>query len=842
MSCGGLSSYLERYVTPRADPDRPAWRWILASTSSRSQGEGARHPLPVVAAFLLCAATFAYDVSTTPFHALGVVPYVLAVLVSYRHRWPGVPFVIAGLSTVLALAGPPLGGHPYTRPLLVNRSVIVLVLWAAAWLVWRGRQAKVTATDHGRALEELRGERRRLRLFLERVPAILWAVDRGLHFTQSTGAGLSELGLESDQVLGRTLQEFFGTDDPSFESIAAHRRVLETGETASFETGWNGRHYRVYLEPLPGPGARPAGVVGLALDVSERLRAQESARRSEARYRRLFEDVQEAVYFAGLDGRIREANRAFRELFGLPAGALEGLDSSELYADPDERDRLREVLLERGFVRDFELRMRYRDGRSIRALLSATVVRDAADRPAGFQGILRDVTRQRELEAELRRRALHDTLTDLPNRALLHDRLEVALERQARERSGVALLFVDLDGFKRVNDGLGHQAGDVVLQRAAVRLDEGLRGADTVARVGGDEFMVLLTDVVEPGEAAAAAGRLTSLFERPFLAGIHEVHLAASVGVVYVGPGSGWPESEPVDSDRLVRAADLALYRAKRRAGSTYRLFDPAEDWAGGERDRLALENEIREGLAAGAFECRYQPVVGFDEGGVVGVEVLARWRHGERGLLAPAEFIDVCEETGLIVPLGEAILRRACRESASWRGPGGNLLPIFVNLSPREFDDPELVSRVRAALEDTGTDPGRLVFEVTESGAMLRPEHTARLRELGCRVALDDFGTGYASLHYLKTLALDVLKLDMTFTHGLPDDPADVAICRAVATLGRHLGLAVVAEGIETAEQLQAAREVGCGRGQGFFLGRPEPPEEMARRLAGPAVGREEL
>jgi len=828
---------LRGFVAPIAHTDRSAWRWILASTTSQSRGEGDRHPLPIVGALLLCAATFAYDVGTPPYHALGVVPYVLAVLVSYRHRWPGVPFVVAGLSTVLALAGPPLGGHPYTRLLLVNRSAIVLVLWVAAWLVWRGRRATVAAADHGRALEALRDERRRLGLFLERVPAILWAVDRDLQFTQSTGSGLSELGLESGQVLGRTLQEFFGTDDPAFEPISEHRRVLETGATASFGTEWNGRHYRVHLEPLPGPDGRPAGVAGLALDVTERLRAEESARRSEARYRRLFEDVQEAVYFASLDGRIREANRAFRELFGLPEDSPEGLDTSELYADPDERDRLREVLLERGSVRDYELRLRGRDGRSIRALLSATLVRDGVDRPTGFQGILRDVTRQRELESELRRRALHDTLTDLPNRALLHDRLGVALERQERDRTGLALLFVDLDGFKRVNDSLGHQAGDVVLQRAAARLDEGLRGADTVARVGGDEFMVLLTDVGDVRESEAAAERLTSQFERPFLAGTQEVHLAASVGVVYVGPGSGWSGVEPVDADRLVRAADLALYRAKRSAGSTFRVFDPAADWTGGERDRLALENEIREGLAAGAFECRYQPVVDLERGRVCGAEVLARWRHEERGLLAPEEFIDVCEQTGLIVPLGQAILRRACRDSASWRGPDGEPLPIFVNLSPREFDDPELVSRVCGALEDTGTDPGRLVFEVTESGAMLRPEHTARLRELGCRVALDDFGTGYASLHYLKTLALDILKLDMVFTHGLPDDPADVAICRAVATLGRHLGLDVVAEGIETGEQLEVARAVGCGRGQGFYLGRPGPPEELARRLAGTAA-----
>ncbi|MDP2481385.1 MAG: EAL domain-containing protein [Candidatus Palauibacterales bacterium] len=803
----------------------------MSRPASQSAGRRAR-VMPVALAVLVCALTFAYDVSSPPFRALGVVPYVLAVLVGSWYPGALFPFAVAALSTVLAALGPVLGQHGYSHVLLVNRLVIGLVIWASAWLVWRGRRASVTAEEHARALHGLRTDRRRLGLFLEQVPAILWAVDRDLRFTQSIGAGLQSLGLDPGQTVGLTLQEFFGTDEPGFESIAAHRTVLEAGEPVSYATEWAGRHYRVRVEPQRDPDGVPVGVVGLALDVTDQLRAEETARATESRYATLFEEVQEAVYFSQLDGTIVEANRAFRELFAFRRGEAVGADALTLYADPEDRADFRRVILEHGAVRDFEVALRGRGGRAITALLSATVVRDVDGRPVGFQGIVRDVTRQRALEQELRRRALHDSLTDLPNRTLFHDRAAMALEHHHRNGQGLALLFVDLDGFKRVNDSLGHQAGDALLQRAAARLRDAFRGHDTVARVGGDEFMVLLAGLNSEAEAIIAGERLTDLFRRPLLADDQEIHLSASVGLVYVGPGASWIEAELPDVDRLVRAADLALYRAKRVPGPAYRLFHPEEDWTWREQGRLELENEIRRGILTDAFVCHYQPVVSLETGQVVGAEVLARWEHPQRGLCPPAEFIPVAEQTGLILSLGEAILRRACRESSAWC-VGEDAVTLFVNLSPRQFDDPDLVGRVCHVLDETGMDPARLVFEVTETGAMLRPEHTARLRGLGCRVALDDFGTGYASLQYLKTLSLDVLKLDMSFTHGLPGDPADLAICRAVATLGQHLGLPVVAEGIESGPQRDAARSVGCRWAQGFFFDAPLPPEAMEARLA---------
>jgi diguanylate cyclase (GGDEF)-like protein/PAS domain S-box-containing protein len=788
--------------------------------------------MPAVLAVLVCALTFAYDVTSPPFRALGVVPYVLAVLLGSWYPGALFPFAVAALSTLLAALGPVVGHATYSHALLVNRLVIGVVIWASAWLVWRGRRATVTAEEHGRALQSLRADRRRLGLFLEQVPAVLWAVDRELRFTHSVGSGLQALGLEPGQAVGMTLQEYFGTDEPGFESIAAHRTVLETGEPVTYAAEWGGRRYRVRVEPQRDPGGGTVGAVGLALDVTDQLRAEETARATESRYATLFEEVQEAVYFSRLDGRIIEANRAFRDMFGFGPGEAVGSDALTLYADPEDRARFRRVILERGSVRDFEVALRGRGGRAITALLSATVVRDADDRPVGFQGIVRDVTRQRALEEELRRRALHDSLTALPNRTLFHDRAEIALERHRREGHGLALLFLDMDGFKRVNDSLGHQTGDLVLQRAAARLREVFRGHDTVARVGGDEFMVLLTGLAGEGEATAAAERLTGLFRRPLLADGEEIHLAASVGLVYLGPGASWVEDEPADVDRLVRAADLALYRAKREPGPAYRLFHPDEDWTWREQGRLELENEIRRGILADAFPCHYQPLVCLETGKVIGAEVLARWEHPEGALRAPTEFIPVAEQSGLILALGEAVLRRSCLETAAWR-VAGEPVPLFVNLSPRQFDDPDLVARVRHILEETSTDPSRIVFEVTETGAMLRPEHTARLRALGCRVAIDDFGTGYASLQYLKTLSLDVLKLDMSFTHGLPGEPSDLAICRAVATLGRHLDLAVVAEGIESEAQRDAARSVGCRWAQGFFFDAPMPPDAMRGRLS---------
>lgn len=449
-------------------------------------------------------------------------------------------------------------------------------------------------------------------------------------------------------------------------------------------------------------------------------------------------------------------------------------------------------------------------------------VRGDADSVSHYVGVLNDVTARKEAEGQLEFLANHDALTALPNRSLFDDRLRQALARADRG-GGFAVCFIDLDRFKLINDSLGHGAGDAVLVEVARRLGAVCRGADTLARLAGDEFVMLLEGMGNSEAAAAIACRILAGLAPPVHAGGRDIDVAASLGLALYPDDGG-------DIESLLRNADAAMYAAKAAGRNTFRFYDEAMNRRASQR--LALETDLRRAVARRQLELFYQPQIRSADGRLAGVEALLRWRHPERGLVSPVEFIPLAEEAGMITELGEWALAEAARQIVAWRQQGIEVLRMAVNLSPRQFHAADLADRLERILATAGAPNEWIELEITESAAMTHPEGAVqvlqRLHERGIQVAMDDFGTGHSSLAMLRTLPLNVLKLDRSFVQHLPESETDAAVATAVVTLARRLGLSVVAEGVETAAQQQFLTEIGCDLLQGFLFARPLPVAEF--------------
>jgi diguanylate cyclase (GGDEF)-like protein len=426
---------------------------------------------------------------------------------------------------------------------------------------------------------------------------------------------------------------------------------------------------------------------------------------------------------------------------------------------------------------------------------------------------------RRQAATRLLQQAFHDPLTGLPNRARFQERLGQALARTGRTGEPLAVLFLDLDRFKKVNDSLGHAAGDQLLVQVAARLSGSVRPGDVVARLGGDEFTVLLDGLADAGEAETLAERLATVMKAPFAVGGRDLAVTASIGIALAGSGQ-------TDPTELLHDADVALYRAKERGKGRWAVFDPAMGRA--LRERAELEADLDRAADRGEFWLAYQPVVDLTNGAVVGVEALVRWQHPEWGLVQPGRFVPLAEETGQIERIGRWVLAKACRQARTWQEQYADPPVVAVNLSAAQFQRPDLVEVVAFMLRETGLDPCLLKLEITESAVMTDAETAVaklwRLKELGLGLAIDDFGTGYSSLAYLRRFPVDALKIDRAFISGLNRDAGDVAIVEAVIGLAHTLGLQVVAEGIETVEQVKVLRAMGCDQGQGYCFGRPQP------------------
>ena len=433
----------------------------------------------------------------------------------------------------------------------------------------------------------------------------------------------------------------------------------------------------------------------------------------------------------------------------------------------------------------------------------------------------------RDNEDTLRRLAFYDQLTGLPNRALFNDRLELAIAQAQRSNRYVAVMFIDVDRFKLINDSLGHSAGDALLRELADRIKASLRRSDTLARLGGDEFIVLLPSLSDSTDAATVAQKILRAVSIPFSVGHQEWYATVSIGIS-LSPDDG------SDAETLIKNADAAMYRAKDRGRDGYEMYTP-ELHARALR-RVTLENELRMAMSRGEFVMHYQPLLDFTTGAIRGAEALIRWQHPSRGLLLPAEFIPVAEETGLIVPIGQWAIRHACQAAKNWQTATGRKLRMSVNLAARQFQHVDLIDQIRDILNETGLDASLLDIEITESSAMIQTDQTTaileQLKELGVSVSIDDFGTGHSSLGTLKRFPIDTLKIDRTFVQDITTDRRDSALVQAIVALGEALAVKVVAEGVETEEQRTLLKTHGCDGFQGFVFSKAIPSEDFLQMI----------
>ncbi|CAA9463417.1 MAG: diguanylate cyclase/phosphodiesterase (GGDEF & EAL domains) with PAS/PAC sensor(s) [uncultured Rubrobacteraceae bacterium] len=561
-------------------------------------------------------------------------------------------------------------------------------------------------------------------------------------------------------------------------------------------------------------------------------------RDAERRYRTVIEQSPLSIHVFSPDGKSLLANSSWNELWNLGDG--EEPEGSNIFEDEQIRAMGLLPYIEEGIghgpvtppplLYDPARTGREGEQRWLQAFVSP--VRDEAGGVREVTLILEDVTDRKALEDRLSHQAYHDGLTGLPNRALFLDRLEQALRRLKRAdgaRQRVAVLFTDLDNFKYVNDTLGHEAGDELLVEVAGRIASCLRPEDTVARFGGDEFVVLLEGASDPG---AVAVRISGALATPFKLNGREVFVTTSTGIAVGGP-------DTENAEDLVRDADVAMYRSKEAGKDRCEVYE--DGMRARSSERLGLEGDMRRAVDRGCeeFVVRYQPEVDAQTGRTLGLEALVRWRHPERGLVPPDEFIPLAEETGLIVPIGRWVLGEACRRAQEWRSvhPEGPAVDVSVNLSARQFIDPGLLEDVARALGETGLDPGGLTLEITEGilteGTSVVRATVQYLKLLGVKLAIDDFGTGYSSLAYLKRFPVDFLKIDRSIVNGIEEDPRDEAIVSAAITLAHALGERVVAEGVETEGQLARLRDMGCEVAQGFYFSKPLDDQDLTSWLA---------
>jgi diguanylate cyclase (GGDEF)-like protein/PAS domain S-box-containing protein len=588
---------------------------------------------------------------------------------------------------------------------------------------------------------------------------------------------------------------------------------------------------------LDNPKVR--GIVSNLHDITERKQADEALREAHERFLSAFENAPIGIAMIDLDGDVLRANSAYGRIVGYPGARLCGMNVHDLTHPQDRESSKAEMarfVSKTADVSDtYRLEKRYlnAEGREVWVSVNVSCVRDDEGKPLYMIEQIEDVTERRELRERLAHAAIHDPLTTLPNRLLFMDRLEVALSRAGRIHGRAAVIFLDLDGFKLVNDSMGHAAGDELLKAVAERLRAAMRPSDTVARFGGDEFVVLCEEITEEQEAFEIAERIAEALSRPIELFDGEIFVTASQGLAI-------SEAEGDTASGLLRDADTAMYVAKERGRSRIQMFDSQSH--GVALKQMNTLSQLHRALERSEFRVFYQPIVDLQTGRLAGLEALLRWQHPDRGLMHPAEFLAMTEESGLIVPIGAWVLEEATRQYVVWererreRGAPSLSVGMSVNLSPRQLTQPNLIEQIAGTLDSSGIDPSALWLEITEGALATDTETTLQvlhhLRALGVHLSIDDFGSGYASLGYLRSFPVEALKIDRSFVDGLGRGTADATIVGLIGDLTRSLGLICIAEGVERSNQLDDLRALGCDFAQGFLLGVPLPAETLGEVL----------
>jgi diguanylate cyclase (GGDEF)-like protein/PAS domain S-box-containing protein len=676
----------------------------------------------------------------------------------------------------------------------------------------------------------LRGSEERYRALFENNPQPMLVYDAGtLGILAANDALVTQYGYSSPELLSMTIKDMLPAEDlPALlENLSRPAPALEhAGEWRNRKKNGAIIDVEITSHAVEFEGC-PARLV-LASDITDRKRAEDALRKAEDLYRTLASHAPVGIFMTDAGGDCTFVNERWCEFAGLTPEQARGPDwAAALH--PDDRERVfREWYESAQEGREFKSEYRFQtpDGKVTWVTGSAVPLFGDDGEVTGHIGTVTNVTEQKQAEDTIRHLAYHDALTGLPNRLLLEDRLNVAIAQARRSGQPLLVASMDVDRLKVVNDTLGHATGDKLLGAVAQRLRKVVRDGDTIARVGGDEFILLFPGGAHAQDAGVIGAKILDVFRRPFLLDAQEVNVTTSVGFsVYPSDGD--------DGETLLRNADAAMYKAKKQRNG-FQLYKPSMNSQAAAR--LSLENDLRHAVSRRELVLHYQPQADVASGRIVGVEALIRWQHPQLGLIPPDRFIPLAEETGLIVPIGEWVLRAACSQARDWIDAGVNGLRLAVNLSARQFLESGLEEMVGRTLTQSRFIPNRLELEITESTAMDDVETTARvldaLRGIGVRIAIDDFGTGHSSLSYLKNFPINTLKIDRSFVKDIPGDGNDSAITSAAIALAHSLGLEVVAEGVETEEQLSFLRDRACDNYQGYLLSKPVAPGELTADL----------
>ena len=641
------------------------------------------------------------------------------------------------------------------------------------------------------------------------------------------------LGYGRHEIIGKTIKELTHPDDYG-QGAKLRLELIESG--TKFVAGEK-RFIRkdgamIWVRRTMSVGrddkGNPQYVISVVEDISERKQAETALQQSEELFRQLAAHIPQVFWIGDIAQKeILYVSPAAERLFGRPSKEFYTGSRTLIRAiHKDDRARVRDARKSAASGNYDEIFRILRADGTIRWVRDrAFPVCDAEGKIYRIAGIAEDITDRREAEQRLVQLAHYDALTSLPNRLLFYDRLKQALAQAKRNRRIMGVMFIDIDRFKYVNDTLGHEVGDTLLQRVSERLTKAVRSNDTVGRLGGDEFAVVLSNLANAQDAETVAQKILASFNRPFyLDGGTDIYVTGSIGIT-VYPSDG------TDHDALLKNADLAMYRAKEEGGNTYARYVP--EMSGRAAGRLDMQSLLRGALERNEFEVHYQPRVAVASNQVIGVEALLRWNSRELGLVYPNQFIPIAEETGLIVSIGEWVLRTACAQSRAWQDRGLAPIIMSVNLSPRQFREKNLVDMIAGVVLETGLEARFLELEITESLIMSHADHTIalleRLHRLGVRLSIDDFGTGYSSLAYLKRFPVQSIKIDQSFVRDLTTDPDDAAIVTAVIAMARSLRLKVVAEGVENKDQLDFLATLNCNEYQGYYFSKPAPAGKIA-------------
>lgn len=678
-------------------------------------------------------------------------------------------------------------------------------------------------TGRERELDEVSDRLEQQSRILDKIEDSVIITDLLGYITGWNGGAERLFGYRADEVMGRNILFLYADEDEDDNVdplMSGEREMVVRRRKKSGDIFWAS----VTLSLARDRDGNPMELIGYVRDITERLKKEESLRL----YGRIFENSGEGILVTDAEENIIAVNRAFVEITGFEADEALGNTPRMFRSGRHDEAFFEEMwraLRERGQWQG-EIWDRHKNGSIFPKWATISTVRNDRGDVTHYFSTFSDISERVAAEERIRQLAFYDTLTGLPNRSTLYSLLEQALVIARRNKTSGALMFIDLDRFKYVNDTLGHGAGDELICRVATRFKTCLRASDVIARLGGDEFVIALIDIAKPDDAALVAKKVLGIFASPFLISGHEVSISASIGIS-VYPADG------LTIEDLVKNADVAMYRAKDQGRSTSLFY--SSDMNVRSLERLEMESSLRRALDRKELLLHFQPQVDIHTGVIVGAEVLLRWKHPDLGMVSPGQFIPLAEETGLIVPIGQWVMEQTVMQNKAWLEAGVNVVKLAVNLSAQQFRS-TLVDEVSGILGKHQFPHALLELEITESMVMRNANEVIEMLKaldiLGVPMSLDDFGTGYSSLSYLKRFPIDKLKIDQSFVRGIPGDVDDIAITRAIIALGKSLGLKVIAEGVETREQLNFLRHEGCDEIQGYLFSRPVAAEDFVEML----------